>query len=139
MSVIEEIDDYLGAAVMENGAFYLATEDGDKPAMRPLAFKMAMGGKLYLGVGTFKDCFKQIEANPHVQLVALKDGGSWLRVSATARISDDPALVEEVWRRSPDLKPLYDAHGWQMGVFSLEDGTAQFIENAMQVVRTERF
>lgn len=138
MNIISEINEFLSETIEKSGAFYLATVDGDQPTLRPLGFKMVVENKLYLGVGTFKSVFHQIETNPKLQLVAFHDG-KWLRITAKAVIQNDPSLVEKCFEISPRLKPLYESNGWEMGIFSLENGTAQWIENAMQVVRTESF
>ncbi|MBR2836102.1 MAG: pyridoxamine 5'-phosphate oxidase family protein [Coriobacteriales bacterium] len=139
MSTVEAINQYIDETIETSGAFYLATVNGDKPATRPLGFKMVVDGKFYLGIGTFKAAYQQILANPNVQLVACKKDGTWIRVDAKAIPVDDPALVEKVWEIMPPLKGLYDSNGWQMGVLLLEDGKVDFIENAMQVARTETF
>jgi hypothetical protein len=39
----------------------------------------------------------------------------------------------------PDLKGLYDANGWKMGIFHLEDATVSFIEGFMGPAKTETF
>ena len=66
MSDIEKIDELLTKAEV----FYLSTVDGDKPKVRPLGFHLLDDGKIYFGVGTFKDVYKQMEANPNVEIAA---------------------------------------------------------------------
>ncbi len=136
MSVVEEVTSFLTNVSANGGAFFLATVDGDQPALRPLGFKMVVDDKLYLGIGTFKAAFKQIQANPKVQLAAY-DGKTWIRVTATAAIKDDPALVDRCFEIAPHLKATYEKNGWEMGIIALENGTVQWIENAMVVTRTE--
>ena len=63
----ERIDEFMNEA----GVFFLATVDGDKPKNRPLGFHLLKDGKLYFGVGNHKDVYKQMEANPYVEIVAL--------------------------------------------------------------------
>ena len=58
MSDIQKIDDILSKAEV----FYLATVDGDKPKVRPLGFHLLFEDKIYFGVGTHKDVYKQMEA-----------------------------------------------------------------------------
>ena len=60
MSDIEKINEFL-----ENvEVFYLATVDGDQPKCGPLGFHLLHEDKIYFGVGTFKDVYKQLETNP---------------------------------------------------------------------------
>ena len=90
MSVQSEISAYLA----ECGTFYFATVDGEVPVVRPLGFQMVVDDQLYLGVGTFKDVYAQLVANPNVYICATKpDGKSWVRVSGKAVCDDDPALT----------------------------------------------
>ncbi|MBQ9002490.1 MAG: pyridoxamine 5'-phosphate oxidase family protein [Eggerthellaceae bacterium] len=136
MADMQKIADYLS----ECGVFYFATIDGDAPVVRPLGFCMARDEKLYLGVGTFKDVYKQIQANPHIYICALKqDGASWIRISAKAVIDNDPALVDACFELIPDMKPVYEENGWEMGIFHLEGGTITYVENVMQPAVTETF
>ena len=65
----ERIDEFMNEA----GVFFLATVDGDKPKNRPLGFHLLKDGKLYFGVGNFKDVYKQMQENPYVEIVRLVD------------------------------------------------------------------
>ena len=136
MSIQQEISDYL----RECGVFYFGTVADGAPVIRPLGFQMCINDRLYLGVGTFKNVYQQLIANPNVYICATKpDGANWIRVSGTAVCDDDPALVEAVWELSPQLKPTYDDNGWEMGVFHLENAKATWMENFMVPARTEEF
>ena len=136
MSVKQEIVDYLN----ECGVFFFSTVKGDAPVTRPLGFKMLHEGELYFGVGTFKEVYAQLTANPNVYICALKpDKSGWLRISGKAVCDDDPALVDACFQVMPDLKGLYEANGWKMGIFHLAEGTATFIDGFMNPVKTETF
>lgn len=39
---------------------------------RPFVFHLLHEGKIYLGLGTFKDAYKQIVANPNIEICAKK-------------------------------------------------------------------
>ncbi len=136
MSVQEEIQQYLA----DCGVFYFATIDGDAPVVRPLGFSMSYDGMLYFGVGTFKNVYAQLSSNPHVYVCASKpDGSGWIRIAGNAVCDANPALVEACWQAMPDLKPLYEENGWEMGIFHLEDATATWVDGPMTPVRTETF
>lgn len=132
MSETQELHDYLDGC----GTFYLTTVDGDKPACRPVSFHMDFKGKEYFGVGTFKDVYKQIIANPHVQIVGCK-GADWIRISGTVDLEDDPELFEQAVTLMPFLKSIYnDETGNTMGIFTLKDAKAEYIEHMMNVAKT---
>ncbi len=135
MSDMQEMHDYLD----ECGTFYLTTVDGDKPACRPVSFHMIEGDKEYFGVGTFKEVYKQIEVNPHVQIVGCK-GSDWIRISGTVAIDDNPALFDKAIELMPFLASIYNEEtGNKMGIFYLKDAKAEYIEQMMNVTKTVEF
>lgn len=50
------------------GVYYLATMDGDQPRVRPFGTAHIFENKLYIQTGKSKDVFKQIMANPNVEI-----------------------------------------------------------------------
>lgn len=136
MAIKQDLYDYL----TECRTFFFSTVKDGAPVTRPLGFRMLHEGELYFGVGTFKDVYAQIKANPNVYVCAVKpDRSGWLRISAKAVLDDDPALVDACFQTMPEMKEIYDANGWTMGIFHLEDATATFIEGFMAPSRTETF
>ena len=124
----------------ECGVFYFGTAVDNAPVLRPLGFQMLHDGELYFGVGTHKDVYAQLTANPNVAVCATKpDGTSWIRISGKAVCDDDPALIEATFARMPEMKPMYEANGWTMGVFHLTEGKVTYYENFMAPVETEEF
>ena len=121
MSNIEKVNEIL-EKVEE---FYLATVDGDKPKVRPLGFHLLDGDKIYFGVGTFKAVYKQMEANPNVEIAAW-DGEHFLRYYGVADLSGNDAVVEKAFELMPEIAEAYKANNWEMGVFFLNDATAEF-------------
>lgn len=121
MTGVEKVKEYLDGAKI----FYFTTVDGDKPKCRPFGFSMIDDGKLYFGTGTFKDCFKQLEANPNVEICAMGNGG-FLRYYGKAKIVEDEALSQKALDAMPQVKKMYEQNGWKMGMFYLEDATAEF-------------
>ena len=59
------------------GTFYLATEDGDQPRVRPFGAVMEYEGKIYLSTSNTKNVFHQMKKNPKVEIAAAKDGGEF--------------------------------------------------------------
>ena len=71
---IETVENFL----KEVPTFYLTTISDNRPKCRPIGFHMLQNGKIYFGVGTFKDVYKQLEKNPYAEICACK-GGRFLR------------------------------------------------------------
>ena len=139
MSDMQELHDFLDECVKKSGTFYLTTIDGDAPACRPISFHMLVDNVEYFGVGAFKNVYKQMQVNPHVQILGCK-GADWIRISGTAVFDEDPALVEKALDTMPMLRNIYNEEtGNKLGVFHLTNAKAEFIENMMTVAKVVEF
>ena len=113
-------------------AFFLATVDGDQPKLRPLGAHHVVDGKVWLGVGEFKNVYRQLAANPKCELVALQpEGGKWLRWTGRAAFADGEQRerLEEIFLNAmPGLRKIYDkTPGKRMMCFTLADSRAELI------------
>ena len=118
---MSKVNEFLNAA----GVFYLATVDGEAPRLRPLGAHMEMDGKVIFGVGDFKAVYRQMTANPRVEIVASKPDGHWLRYSGRAVFETDPKYAEAMLDGIPHLRNVYNEQtGHRMMCFHLEDATA---------------
>ena len=122
MSVVDYLETFLSKA----GSFVLATTCGDVPRMRVLGLKIKLDDKLYFAVGTFKDVYKQLQANPKCEILA-SVGMDFLRWDGVATFSDDPRLMPIVENMMPELCKMYASMGWKLAFFTLEDGTAEVV------------
>ena len=125
MSRIHEIID-------EAGIFFLATEDGPQPKVRPLGAHIDVNGKEYFTVGDFKPVYKQMEKNPLVEIAAfVPSNRTWLRYTGKAVFTDSPDIVNTILEQLPHLRKVYNEEtGNKMMIFTLEDATAQLIDMA---------
>jgi hypothetical protein len=106
MTNTEKVWDYLDKAQI----FYVTTVDGDQPKCRPFSFKMMANGKIYFGVGTFKDCYRQLENNPkskssQATARALSAITARLSLTTTRRCSGRPARRPTTSRKCTTKKP----------------------------------
>ena len=120
MSNAAKVNEFLDKAK----TFMFLTTDGDQPKGRPFGFHMLVEDRLYFGCGTFKNVFKQLTANPKVEVLAM-NGGEFLRYDGEAKVVKDDALLEKVRAAMPQIMALYDKNGWEMGLFYLESGHAE--------------
>jgi len=123
-----QIDELLSKA----GAFYLATVDGDQPKLRPLGAHHLVDGKVWLGVGEFKNVYKQLVKNPKCEVVALQpEGGKWLRWTGKATFAEgeEREKLEKVFLDAmPGLRKIYDgSEGKRMMCFTLTEARAELI------------
>lgn len=71
-----------------------------------------------------KKCFQQLVKNPHVEILALS-GEEFLRYDGIAKIVNDENLTNKVRKAIPHIMDMYDKNGLEMGLFYLENGTAE--------------
>lgn len=114
----------INALLSEAKVFYIVTVDGDKPKARPISFKLLKDGKLWFGVGTFKEVYRQLAINPHIEIVA-STPHKWLRYDGIAHFVDDPALESECLDLLGPIGDMYRKNGWRMGMFYLEQAHAE--------------
>ena len=120
MTNTEKISAFLDKA----NIFFFLTTDGDQHRGRPFGLRVLVDDKLYFGCGTFKNVFRQLTANPKVEVLALS-GGEFLRYDGTVKIVKDEAILAKVREARPQIMEMYDKNGWEMGVFCLENGHAE--------------
>lgn len=122
MEKINKINDFL----TEAKTFYIVSVDGEKPKARPISFKMIEEGKLWFGVGTFKDVYKQLEKNNHVEVIA-NVGSKWMRYDGiTHFVLDRDDLEEKAFSLLPGIGKMYKENGWKMGLFYIENAHVEF-------------
>ena len=117
---MSRISDFL----KEAGVFFLATVDGNQPKLRPLGAFLEDDGKIVFGVGDFKNVYKQMTANPLVEIVACKRDGHWLRYTGKAVFETDTSYAEQMVS-ALGLESIYNEKtGNKLMTFHLEDATA---------------
>ncbi|MDE7198444.1 MAG: pyridoxamine 5'-phosphate oxidase family protein [Lachnospiraceae bacterium] len=68
--------------------FYVATVEEDQPRVRPFSSVAEFEGKVYLCTNNTKEIYRQIMANPKVEISGMGKGGTWIRISANL-VHDD--------------------------------------------------
>lgn len=117
---MSKVKDFLA----ETNVFFMATVDGNQPKLRPLGAFIEEDGKLIFGVGDFKEVYRQMQANPLVEIVACKPDGHWLRYTGKAVFETDYKYAEQMIRES-HLEAIYSEQtGNKLMTFHLEDATA---------------
>lgn len=122
MRNIEKVEHFL----KDTPVVYLTTVDGNKPKCRPIGLHMLIGDNLYFGIGTFKDVYHQMQANPNVEICVCKDR-EFLRYYGKAVFETDDKLAHAAIASAPFLGKIYnETTGKKLGVFHLENATAEF-------------
>lgn len=108
-----------------NPTYFIGTEAGDQPEVRPFGTITKFENKLYVQTGRCKNVFKQIEANPKVTICGWDGKGTWIRVNATAVIDDRDEASQAVLDEYPSLQERYAAGDGNCVVFYLKDATVR--------------
>ena len=119
---MEELYKYLKE---EAPTYYLATVDGDQPRVRPFGTVDLFEGKLYIQTGKVKDVYKQIVANPKVEICACA-GPTWLRIAGELETDDRVEAKKHMLDAYPHLRKMYDENDENTAVLYFKSGKATF-------------
>lgn len=118
---MEEVFDFLKKC----GTFYLATEEGDKPRVRPFGAVNIFEGKLYIQTGKSKNVSKQMNTNPNVEISGMV-GGDWIRLEGKVVRDDRREAKVSMLDANPVLKNMYSADDDNTEVLYFENAKATF-------------
>ena len=116
---MKEVQEFLKSA----GVYYLATVDNNKPKVRPFGTAEIFEDHLYIQTGKSKDVYKQILANPYVELSAFKDG-KWIRVEGKLISDDRVEAKKDMLDKNPSLRGMYNENDDNTIVLYFESGKA---------------
>ena len=133
MQDIQEVYTFL----KECGTYYLATDEGGQPRVRPFGTIDLFDGRLTIQTGKVKEVSRQMLANPKVELCAF-NGERWLRVAATAVEEPRVEAQEHMLDAYPSLKRMYQPGDGNTQIFALEGVTATF-SSFTEAPRTVQF
>jgi len=117
---MEEVLQYL----RDSKTFYLATVDGDQPSVRPFGAAAIYNGKLYIQTSNLKNVFAQMIKNPKIEISAMKDDDTWIRITAEVVRDDSMEARQHMIDENPVLKNMYSADDGKCEVLFLKDATA---------------
>ena len=118
---MEEVFEFLKKC----GVFYIATEDGDKPRVRPFGVVNIFEGKLYIQTGKSKNVSKQMQINPNVEICGFLDG-KWIRIEGKVVRDDRREAKASLLDANPMLKNMYSADDDNTEVLYFENAKATF-------------
>ena len=106
------------------GTYYLATMDGDRPRVRPFGTAHIFEDNLYIQTGKGKAVAKQINANPKVEICAMK-GDEWIRIEGTLVLDERVEAQESMLNAYPSLRKMYTTGSdGNTAVYYFKDATA---------------
>ena len=105
------------------GYYFIATEDGNQPRVRPFGTAEIFEDKLYIQTGKSKNVSKQIEANSNVEICAFKDN-KWIRISGNLIRDDRVEAKKYMLDQNPSLRSMYNENDDNTEVLYFEKGIA---------------
>jgi len=108
----------------EAGTFYVATVEGDQPHVRPFGAVIDYAGKAYFCTNNRKNVFRQLMANPRVEISACKPDGTWIRITGRAVFDPSDEVRAAMLAAKPGLRNIYAVGDGLFEVFYLEGATA---------------
>lgn len=122
----------------ECGIFYVLTVNEGRPSGRPFGALYEKDDRIYITTGRSKDVYRQIKADPHVEIVGYNPmNGNWIRVDAVAAECTDKAVRRDMLDALPTLKKLYSSAGnTEYVVFELTERNAR-INSAGKFVKVD--
>ena len=118
---MSKLNDFL----TEAGIFYVATNDGAQPKLRPFGAHVEVDGVVHFAVGDFKAVYRQMLANPLTEIVACKPDGLWLRYTGKIVFDEDVKYADAMLENSPVLREIYNEKtGYVMKTFHIEEAEA---------------
>jgi uncharacterized pyridoxamine 5'-phosphate oxidase family protein len=118
---MKEILDFIA----ECKQFFLATDDGGQPRVRPMGAFFEYKGKLCFCTSNKKKMFAQMKANPKIEICA-SNGNKWLRAAGTIAFNTEREAKEKALEAIPMLKNMYKVDDGIFEIFHFESAVAVF-------------
>ena len=118
---MKKVYDFLKKA----GVFFVATEDGAEPKVRPFGFVMIYHDKMYFCTNNQKPVYRQLKENPHIEICACI-GSEWVRIKGTAIFDQDLTAKKHVFISDPSMNALYKAEDKIFEIFYINHAIATF-------------
>jgi len=117
---MKEVLDFLKG----NKVFYLATTNGDQPHVRPMGFVMEYDKKLTFSTSNQKDMYKQLTANPNVEICCIAANYNTLRICGKAVFCTTEETQRKALEVMPALSKMYAVGDGKFEIFYLDNAQA---------------
>ena len=117
---MEQIIEFL----KECKTFYLATTENDQPRVRPFGAIMEFEGMLYICTNNTKNVYKQMLANPLVEISAAASDGRYIRLEGRVEPDHRTAARAAMLQACPSLNKMYQPEDGIFEVLKFTKGKA---------------
>ena len=111
------------AFLKQSDIFYLATEENGQPRVRPFGAVIGFRDRLYFVTSNQKDVYKQLKANPKVEICGTVNG-DWMRITGELTEDDNREAKLAMLAEYPQLGGMYAPDDGKMTMFYFSSGKA---------------
>lgn len=119
------MDEVIAFIKEKSPVYFLATCDGDQPRVRPFGTAENYNGKFCVLTGKNKDVYKQIMANPKVEISA-STPTDWMRATGEMALDDSVEAKKFMLDCYPNLRAVYDENDDNTAVLYFTSAEATF-------------
>lgn len=119
-------------SLFKNQIFYIATVDVDQPHVRPFGRLLGYQGGIYLNTGKSKNVYRQMKANPKVELCTFAKGAI-IRVTAQVLESDNPDIRRIMLEEEPGIANMYKGKESELAIFRLTHMETTITERGKEI------
>lgn len=119
-STMNEIINFL----QTNKVFFLATTVDNVPHVRPMGFVMEYKGRITFCTSNHKNLYKQLVANPQVEVCSLDSDNNFLRLTGKVIFCTSEESQTKALETVPSLRSIYAVGDGALEVFYLETAHA---------------
>lgn len=88
------------------GTFYLATNEGNQPHVRPMGFQAILNDKLYILTASNMTLYSQLIKNNQVEVSAMVEK-NWLRLKGKLIADNNQEIQNAIYSAAPQLKQMF--------------------------------
>lgn len=101
--------------------FFATVDENNQPRVRPYNAVALFDNKVYFYTNNHTRAFKQMNANPKVELCAMISEDRWLRVSGKIVYDYRPEVKKAMLEANPELRTMYSEDDKIFEVFYLSN------------------
>lgn len=120
----------LALGTMKSAKFpVLATMDGDQPRLRPVSPVRTEGFIIYVANLRRYGKTAELAANPKAEFCYTDDDHNQVRITATAEILTDRAVIEDIWNTNPLLRTyLRDINNPELIIYQFTPNRVRYMK-----------
>ena len=118
--------------------YFATTTKTSQPRVRPITIVHIHEGKIYFFTGAFKEFYKQLLDNPHVEF-SIQAKGISIRVRGTVKFEENLEFVNKLLIQKEVIKTIYKERLDELKLFYIERGEVHLYKMSNPLEKTDHF